>query len=169
MLRRASRHKLVSEFLVRGVGFFGSFFFFEARLVNGHVDCWGSPVGCRSLFHAILIRVCMKSEQVFLENQVVNVVRFHPSEENLFIAGGSKGSVKLWDIRLGSSVCEYSKLLGQVMDVDFSPDGTRFVTTSDIAKRNSSDKSLVVWNFAKQIPLSNQVSTRSRCSLLFIS
>ncbi|KAG0560266.1 hypothetical protein KC19_10G166800 [Ceratodon purpureus] len=95
--------------------------------------------------------------QVFSENQVVNVVRFHPSEENLFITGGSKGSVKLWDIRLGSSVCEYSKSLGQVMDVDFSPDGSRFITTSDIAKRNSSDKSLVVWNFATQIPLSNQV------------
>lgn len=110
------------------------------------------------LFHLILIHVFVELAQVFSENQVINVVRFHPSEHNLFITGGSKGSVKLWDIRLGSSVSEYSKVLGQVMDVDFSPDGSRFVTTSDIAKRNSSDKSLVVWNFATQIPLSNQVS-----------
>lgn len=109
----------------------------------------------------------MKLAQVFSENQVVNVVRFHPSEHNLFITGGSKGSVKLWDIRLGSSVSEYSKALGQVMDVDFSPDGSRFVTTSDIAKRNSSDKSLVVWSFATQIPLSNQVSLPSLLILKF--
>lgn len=95
---------------------------------------------------------------VFSESQVVNVVRFHPLEGNLFITGGSKGSVKLWDVRLGKFACEYSKALGDVMDVDFSPDGSRFVTTSDIAKRNSSDKSLLVWNFATQIPLSNQVS-----------
>lgn len=98
---------------------------------------------------------------------MVNVVRFHPSDHNLFIAGGSRGSFKLWDIRLGNSVWEYSKALGQVMDVDFSPDGSKFVTTSDIAKRNSSDKSLVVWNFATQIPISNQVS--SICFLPFLS
>ena len=119
------------------------------------------------LFHVILIHVAMNWEQVFSENQVVNVVRFHPSEENLFITGGSKGSVKLWDIRSGSSIHEYSKSLGQVMDVDFSPDGRNFVTTSDIVKRNSSDKSLVVWNFATQIPLSNQVSTPSLLNLKY--
>ena len=99
------------------------------------------------------------SLQVFSENQVVNVARFHPCEENLFMTGGSEGSLKLWDVRVGSSsVYEYSKALGQVMDVDFSPDGSRFATTSDIAKRNSSDKSLVVWSFATQVPLSNQAS-----------
>lgn len=96
--------------------------------------------------------------QVFKENQYINVVRFHPLEASLFLAGGSKGTIKLWDIRIGSSVCEYSKSLGQVLDVDFSPDGKRFISTSDIAKRNASDKALVVWNFARQIPLSNQVS-----------
>lgn len=85
------------------------------------------------------------------------MVRFHPLEASLFLAGGSKGTIKLWDIRIGSSVCEYSKSLGQVLDLDFSPDGKRFISTSDIAKRNASDKALVVWNFARQIPLSNQV------------
>lgn len=95
--------------------------------------------------------------KVFLENQFVNVVRFHPLQQQLFLAGGSKGTIKLWDLRMGKSVCEYSKALGQVMDLDFSPDGKRFVSTSDIAKRNASDKALVVWNFETQIALSNQV------------
>jgi WD40 repeat protein len=95
--------------------------------------------------------------KVFLENQFVNVVRFHPLQQQLFLAGGSKGTIKLWDLRTGKSVCEYSKALGQVMDLDFSPDGKRFVSTSDIAKRNASDKALVVWNFETQIALSNQV------------
>jgi WD40 repeat protein len=95
--------------------------------------------------------------KVFLENQFVNVLRFHPLQQQLFLAGGSKGTIKLWDLRTGKSVCEYSKALGQVMDLDFSPDGKRFVSTSDIAKRNASDKALVVWNFETQIALSNQV------------
>jgi len=106
---------------------------------------------------ALSVKLIFLTKQVFLENQFVNVVRFHPLQQQLFLAGGSKGTIKLWDLRMGKSVCEYSKALGQVMDLDFSPDGKRFVSTSDIAKRNASDKALVVWNFETQIALSNQV------------
>jgi WD40 repeat protein len=103
------------------------------------------------------VKLIFLTKQVFLENQFVNVLRFHPLQQQLFLAGGSKGTIKLWDLRTGKSVCEYSKALGQVMDLDFSPDGKRFVSTSDIAKCNASDKALVVWNFETQIALSNQV------------
>lgn len=95
--------------------------------------------------------------QAFREDQYVNVVKFHPLKTDLFLSGGSKGVLRLWDIRTGGMVQEYRKGLGQVMDVDFNREGRHFISSSDIADRNASDKTIVVWDFATQIPLSNQV------------
>lgn len=61
--------------------------------------------------------------------------------------GGLKGFVKFWDVWLGKFVCEYFKVFGDVMDVDFSFDGSRFVIMLDIVKCNLSDKFFLVWNF----------------------
>ena len=96
--------------------------------------------------------------QNFKEDQFINVVKFHPINKYEFLSGGSRGSLKLWDIRTGGMVLEYHKSLGQVMDVDFNREGNRFVSASDIADENVSEKAIVVWDFATQIPLSNQVS-----------
>ncbi|KAJ7523739.1 hypothetical protein O6H91_18G061000 [Diphasiastrum complanatum] len=96
-------------------------------------------------------------KQIFEENQVVNTIQFHPFETDLFLSGGSKGALRLWDIRSGKVVREYFKSLGQIMDVDFSKDGKRFASTSDIAKRNASDKTIVIWDYYNQVTLSNQV------------
>lgn len=95
--------------------------------------------------------------QVFKEDQYVHVVKFHPMKKELFISGGSKGVLKLWDVRTGDMVQEYRRGQGQVMDVDFNREGKHFVSASDIADRNASDRTIVVWDFATQIPLSNQV------------
>ncbi|KAL2633680.1 hypothetical protein R1flu_005159 [Riccia fluitans] len=94
---------------------------------------------------------------VFTDEQFLNVVRFHPFERNIFLAGGGKGSLKMWDIRSRKHFKEYPKSMGQILDIDFNKDGRRFVSSSDIAKRNSSDKAIIVWDSDKQIALSNQV------------
>jgi WD40 repeat protein len=96
--------------------------------------------------------------QVFKEDQFINVVKFHPINKDEFLSGGSKGSLKLWDIRTGGMVLQYHKSLGQVMDVDFNREGKRFVSASDVADENVSEKAIIVWDFATQVPLSNQVS-----------
>ncbi|KAL2319428.1 hypothetical protein Fmac_028397 [Flemingia macrophylla] len=36
--------------------------------------------------------------QVFREDQIVGVMKFHPDNSNLFLSGGSKGHIKLWDV-----------------------------------------------------------------------
>ncbi|KAG6549585.1 hypothetical protein Mapa_008967 [Marchantia paleacea] len=95
--------------------------------------------------------------KVFADENYMNVVRFHPLEDGSFLAGGAKGTIKLWDIRSGKPVKEYAKSLGQILDLDFNKDGKRFVSTSDIAKRNASDRAIIVWDYNKQIALSNQV------------
>lgn len=95
--------------------------------------------------------------QVFSDSQLVNAVRFHPLEPDVFLSGGSSGTLKLWDIRTGKAEKQYSKSLGPIMDVDFSADGKHFVSSSDMLKRHASDKAVVVWDYNTQIAISNQV------------
>ncbi|XP_022880123.1 WD repeat-containing protein 25-like [Olea europaea var. sylvestris] len=95
--------------------------------------------------------------QVFKEDQIVEVVRFHPHNFNLFLSGGSKGGLKLWDIRSGKVVHEYVRSLGPVLDVEFTVDGKNLITSSDVSKSNLSENSIIVWDVSRQIPLSNQV------------
>ncbi|KAK3144347.1 hypothetical protein QOZ80_4AG0311820 [Eleusine coracana subsp. coracana] len=42
-----------------------------------------------------------KEVKVFKEDQTVEIIKFNPSNPNIFLSGGSKGSLRLWDIRSG--------------------------------------------------------------------
>ncbi|PIA38431.1 hypothetical protein AQUCO_02800264v1 [Aquilegia coerulea] len=95
--------------------------------------------------------------QTFKEDQVVGVLKFHPGNFNLFLTGGSKGLLSLWDVRIGRVVQEYIRNLGPILDIDFSVDAKQFVSSSDISKSNASENSIIVWDVSRQIPLSNQV------------
>ncbi|CAA0828011.1 Transducin/WD40 repeat-like superfamily protein [Striga hermonthica] len=95
--------------------------------------------------------------KVFKENQIVEVVKFCPDNYNLFLSGGSKGQLKLWDIRTGMVVHEYVRNLGPILDVDFTVDGKYLITSSDVSQTNLSENSIIVWDVSRQVPLSNQV------------
>lgn len=98
--------------------------------------------------------------QVFKEEQVVNTVKFHPNNSNLFLSGGSKGLIRLWDIRTGKSVHQYNnnRGLGPILDVEFNNDNSKqFISSCDESKGNVTENAIVVWDVSRQIPLSNQV------------
>ncbi|KAK3040274.1 hypothetical protein RJ639_028189 [Escallonia herrerae] len=95
--------------------------------------------------------------QVFKEDQVVGVVKFHPNNSNLFLSGGSKGLIRLWDIRTGKVVHQYNRGLGPVLDVEFTNDTKQFISSSDVSRSNISENSLIVWDVSRQVPLSNQL------------
>ncbi|KAI3457029.1 hypothetical protein Pfo_013692 [Paulownia fortunei] len=95
--------------------------------------------------------------QVFKEDQIVEVVKFYPDNYNLFLSGGSKGLLKLWDIRTGTVVHQYVRSLGPILDVEFTVDGKHLITSSDVSKSNLSENSIIVWDASRQVPLSNQV------------
>ncbi|XP_021593245.1 WD repeat-containing protein 25 [Manihot esculenta] len=95
--------------------------------------------------------------QIFKEDQVVGVIKFHPDNSNLFLSGGSKGRIKLWDIRTGKEVHEYIRDLGPILDVEFTINGKHFISSSDVSGGNVSENSIIVWDVSRQVPLSNQV------------
>ncbi|KAK3021414.1 hypothetical protein RJ639_046822 [Escallonia herrerae] len=95
--------------------------------------------------------------QVFKEDQVVGVVKFHPNNSDLFLSGGSKGLIRLWDIRTGKVVHQYNRGLGPVLDVEFTNDTKQFISSSDVSRSNVSENSIIVWDVLRQVPLSNQL------------
>ncbi|KAI3504453.1 hypothetical protein L1887_25930 [Cichorium endivia] len=94
---------------------------------------------------------------VFKEDQVVGVVKFHPNNSNLFLSGGSKGVIRLWDIRSGNVVNQYVRGLGPILDLEFMNDTKQFISSSDESKSNVSENSIIVWDVSRQLPLSNQI------------
>ncbi|KAG5077674.1 hypothetical protein AAZX31_20G128400 [Glycine max] len=95
--------------------------------------------------------------QVFREDQIVGVIKFHPDNSNLFLSGGSKGQVKLWDARTGKIVHNYNRNLGPILDVEFTMNGKQFISSSDVSQSNASENAIIVWDVSREIPLSNQV------------
>ncbi|XP_059661619.1 uncharacterized protein LOC132307774 [Cornus florida] len=95
--------------------------------------------------------------QIFEEDQVVGVIKFCPDNPNIFLSGGSKGFLRLWDIRTGKVVNEYIRGLGPILDVEFTNDAKQFISSSDASKSNVSENSIIVWDVSRQVPLSNQV------------
>ncbi|KAK9269086.1 hypothetical protein L1049_000854 [Liquidambar formosana] len=95
--------------------------------------------------------------QVFTEDQVVGVVKFHPDNSNLFLSGGLKGLLRLWDIRTGKVVHEYIRRLGPILDIEFTINAKQFISSSDVSGCNVSENSIIVWDVSRQVPLSNQV------------
>lgn len=95
--------------------------------------------------------------QSFREELAVRVVKFHPENYNLFLSGGSKGSLRLWDIRTGKVAHEYIQSLGPILDVEFTINGKQFVSSSDVSGSNMSENSIVVWDVSREVPLSKQV------------
>lgn len=95
--------------------------------------------------------------QIFKEDQVVGVIKFCPDNSNIFLSGGSKGCLRLWDIRNGNVVREYIRGLGPILDVEFTINGKQFISSSDVSGSNLSENSIIVWDVSRQVPLSNQV------------
>ncbi|KAF7836794.1 WD repeat-containing protein 25 isoform X1 [Senna tora] len=95
--------------------------------------------------------------QVFSEDQILGVLKFHPDNPNLFLSGGSKGHITLWDIRTGKAAHSFSRSLGPILDVEFTNNGKQFISSSDVSGSNVSENSIIVWDMSRQVPLSNQV------------
>jgi hypothetical protein len=45
------------------------------------------------------------------------------------------------------AVTEYNGVFGAIQSLEFINDGKQFVSSSDITKKNSTDKALIVWDF----------------------
>lgn len=95
--------------------------------------------------------------KVLKEDQAVEVIKFNPSNPNLFLSGGSKGSLRLWDIRSGLVTKEFHRSLGTILDIEFSADGRQFISSTDTTRSNISENTIIVWDVLRQVPLSNQV------------
>ncbi|KZV63122.1 pre-mRNA splicing factor [Peniophora sp. CONT] len=68
------------------------------------------------------------------------VVRFHPDNQNVFLAGMSDKKIVQYDLNTSEITQEYDQHLGPVNTITFVDENRRFVTTSD-------DKTIRAWDF----------------------
>lgn len=80
---------------------------------------------------------CLKR---FSNGKIPYVVRFHPDQQNIFLAGMSDKKIIQYDMNSGEITQEYDQHLGPVNTITFVDENRRFVTTSD-------DKTIRAWDF----------------------
>lgn len=89
----------------------------------------------------------------------VTCVKYHPVQENLFVAG-SLNLLKCWDVRCSSKpVRSYSfkDKIGQVHDLCFLDNGNTFLSCGSLVARDSADRNIMVWDFLSGAVISNQI------------
>lgn len=81
----------------------------------------------------------------------------HPKQDNMILIG-SKNEILAWDCRTSSKKATkvYKSSMNQVQDLVFL-DNESFVSSGDIVSKDSSDHSLIVWDYESTARLSSQL------------
>lgn len=88
---------------------------------------------------------------------ILTNVCIHPENENL-VTLGSKNEILLWDTRTSKISKKYKakSYIGLIQDVLFI-NNTQFVSCGDVLSRDSSEYSVLVWDFDSTAIISNQI------------
>jgi len=98
-----------------------------------------------------------KSLNSYPHKEYITAIQYYPKDNNLIIAGGYRYGVVCWDVRSNSVIKKFMGQFGQVQGLAFINNGNELITCSDITKRNSLDKAILVWDWKTTALLSNQV------------
>ncbi|GAA5895842.1 WD40 repeat domain-containing protein [Sporobolomyces salmoneus] len=85
-------------------------------------------------------------KQAFSNGKIPYCIKFHPEQQNIFLAGMSDKKVIQYDMRSGEITQEYDQHLGPVNTITFVDENRRFITSSD-------DKTMRVWDFDIPVPI----------------
>ncbi|XP_069493876.1 WD repeat-containing protein 25 [Ambystoma mexicanum] len=91
------------------------------------------------------------------EEYRVSALKFHPTDQNVFVCGGFSPSVNAWDIRNNKVIRTYKAAIQQTLDILFLPEGNVFLTTTDSVSRDSADRTIIAWDFQTAAKISNQI------------
>lgn len=84
-------------------------------------------------------------------------VAVHPDQPEVFLCGGFSPTVKAWDSRSAKVVREYRAAVQQTLDILFLRGATDFITSTDCVSRDSSDRTLIAWDYQNTARISNQI------------
>lgn len=87
-----------------------------------------------------------KTISTFTNRKMSYSVKYHPLDDNVFIAACSDNKLYQWDCRSGCVVQEYNHHLKAVNTVTFFDEGRKFISTSD-------DKKMLIWEFGIPVPI----------------
>jgi pre-mRNA-processing factor 17 len=87
-----------------------------------------------------------QAKSTFCNRKMGYQVKFHPTDNNIFLMAASDNKIYQWDVRTGAVCQEYNYHLQPCSTVTFFDEGRRFVSTSD-------DKKILVWEFDIPVPI----------------
>ncbi|GAA5846472.1 hypothetical protein JCM3766R1_001902, partial [Sporobolomyces carnicolor] len=85
-------------------------------------------------------------KQAFSNGKIPYCIKYHPEQQNIFLAGMSDKKIIQYDMRSGEITQEYDQHLGPVNTITFVDENRRFITSSD-------DKTMRVWDFDIPVPI----------------
>lgn len=93
----------------------------------------------------------------FSHADILTNVCIHPENENLVILG-SNNEILLWDTRTSKTNKKYKakSYIGLIQDILFI-NNTQFVSCGDVLSKDSSEYSILVWDFDSTAIISNQI------------
>ncbi|XP_006813660.1 uncharacterized protein LOC102804077 [Saccoglossus kowalevskii] len=95
--------------------------------------------------------------ECFNHPSYVTCIRYHPQEPNVFISGIYDSAILCWDIRSKKIIRDYRGQFGQILDLQFMSGGSEFLCSTDVVSRDSSDRTIIAWDFQSGAVLSNQI------------
>lgn len=93
----------------------------------------------------------------FLHPGFVTAVEFHPTLNSSFISGCFTSQIIGWDLRCSKATNQYSGTEGHVQDLEFLPDGSEFLSATDVVRRSAYEKALMAWDFRTTAVMSHQI------------
>lgn len=98
----------------------------------------------------------VSKEKITFDDMATSSI-FHPTDPNVILSGTFSNGIHAWDIRQNKLVRKYSSFFGQIQDVMFLPDNQTFLSSAEVLKRNSLDKTIMAWDYTTGAVLSTQI------------
>jgi len=124
-----------------------------SKWVSGHTAVCGGYSD-----HAVHVDInTLQNVSTIKQDSFVTALKVHPTDRNNVIVGTYKSQVQTWDLRSGRIVNTYKGADGQILDLEFLPNKLEMIASADVVKKNSSNETIVVWDYRSAVVRSNQV------------
>lgn len=98
---------------------------------DGNQEWWACAAGKKGVLRVINVQQGTVHKSLIGHGEAINDLKIHPRDSALLITASKDESLRLWNLRTGSTVAVFAGLKGhrgEVVHVDFNCDGSKFAS-----------------------------------------